>query len=54
METKIVVICLKKPKSGYWCIYNINSYSNRSATKAYMSLNFLDKLATESVGVEAG
>lgn len=31
----------------------MNSYSNRSAIKAYMPLN-LDKLASESVGVEAG
>lgn len=51
METKILLICSKK--SGYSCIYNMNSYRNKSAIKTYMSLNVLDKLATESVGVEA-
>lgn len=32
----------------------MNSYSNSKAIKTHMPLDFLGKLASESVGVEAG
>lgn len=32
----------------------MNSYSNSIAINAYMPLDFLDKLTSESVDVEAG